>query len=86
MVHFSIRLNSVYDKYDVQSNIINSKSSGLEILFGIIRRSNYWEIDLKIYNCPKMIIISFFSIKHMFWACKRNVSLRTKTYDITSSY
>ena len=38
-----------------------------------------------------MIIISFFSMKHKFWACKRNVSRRhffyaPKTYAIIDSY
>ena len=34
----------------VQSNLVNLKSSGLEVLFCIISSSNYREVDIKIYN------------------------------------
>ena len=43
----------------MHSNLVNSKSSGLEILFRVISSSNYWDVDVKIDN-PKMIIFSFF--------------------------
>ena len=52
----------------IQSNLVNSRSWGLEILFQSIESSNDREIDIKIYNPPKMIIISFFPIKHLFCA------------------
>ena len=32
----------------IQSNLVNSKSSGLEVLFRIIGSSNYREVDIKI--------------------------------------
>ena len=47
----------MYDSYEVplliQLNLINSKSSGLEVLFGMISSSNYREVDIKIYNSQK---------------------------------
>ena len=33
----------------IHSNLVNSKSSGLEVLFLIISSSNYREVDIKIY-------------------------------------
>ena len=34
----------------LQSNLVNSKSSGLEDLFRMISSSNYREVDIKILN------------------------------------
>ena len=42
---------------DIQLNLINSKSSGLDVLFRIINSSNYREVDKK-YITP-VIIVSF---------------------------
>ena len=56
----------------VQSNLVNSKSSGLEVLFRSIENSKCREEDIKIYDPNKVI----FLIKHKFWARKRNVSMR----------
>ena len=36
-----------------QSNIVNSKSSGLEVLFRIISSSNYREVEIKQIFNPK---------------------------------
>ena len=74
----------------VQSNLVNSKSSELEVLFRIISSSKYYEVDIKMYN-PKLITLLFFSVKHKFWAHKRSVSRRRffyalKTYVIIDSY
>ena len=38
----------------------NSKSYGLEVLFLSIENSNYREVDIKIHNPPKKIIIHVF--------------------------
>ena len=46
---------------DIQSNLVNLKASGLEVLFRIISGMNYSEVDIKIHDRPKMIFISFFS-------------------------
>ena len=43
-----------------------SLTLGLGILFLSIESLNYREVDIRIYNPPKMIIISFFPIKHVF--------------------
>ena len=43
----------------VQSNLVNSKSSGLEVLFRIISSSSYREVDMNIYK-PKNDYFSFF--------------------------
>ena len=59
---------------DTLLNLVNLKSLRLEVLFRMINSSNYWKVDLK-YITSKNIIISF-SVKHKFWACKRNVSLK----------
>ena len=74
----------------IQSNLVNWKSSGLEVLFRIITSLNYKEVDKNMKN-PNMIFISFFPIKHKFWARKRNVSKRRsfyapKTYVIIDRY
>ena len=77
---------------NVQSNLINLKSLGLEVLFWIISSSNYREVDMKNIYPPELIMIQvLFSIKHMFWVCKRNVSMRrffyaSKTYAVRDSY
>ena len=70
----------------IQSNLIHSKSSGLEVLFRIISSSNYREEDIK-YITLKNDYHYYFSIKHKFWAHKRNISRRyffyaPKTYVI----
>ena len=76
----------------IQSILVNSKSSGLEVLFRIISSSKYRVVDMKIIITPKIIIIRFsLSIKHKFWVHKRNVSRRRffyapKTYIIIDSY
>ena len=48
----------------IQSNLVNSMTSELEVLFRIIRSSNYREVGIKIYDSapsPKnILIISFF--------------------------
>ena len=74
----------------VQLNLVNLKSSGLEVLFRIISSLNYREVDLKIYN-PQNDYYQVFSIKHKFQACKKNLSKRCffytpKTYVIVDSY
>ena len=57
--------------YSVESH--NLKSLGVEI--SKYRKLNYREVDIRIYNSPKMIII-FFPFENMFCVCKRNVSGR----------
>ena len=44
------KVQFIFSSYDIQLNLINSKSSGLEFLFRIISISNYRELDIKIYN------------------------------------
>ena len=44
----------------LQSNLVNSKSSGLEVLFRIISCSNYGEGDIKIYNLQNNYYHFFF--------------------------
>ena len=48
---------SVNALYNVQSNLVNSMSSGLDVLFRIISSSNYRAVDI---NSPKMFSINFF--------------------------
>ena len=48
----------------IQLNLVNSKSSGVEVLFRIISSSNYrdmWACRHKNVKLPEMIIISLFS-------------------------
>ena len=69
-----------------QLNLVNSKSSGLEVLFRIISNSNYRKvrtntkisffIKQKFWVRKRNVSKKIFSIKHKFWVCKRNVSLR----------
>ena len=52
---------------------------------------SYKDVGIKIYNPKNTIIVIFLSIKHKFWALKRNVSGRRffyapKTYFIIGSY
>ena len=63
-------------RYVVQFNLINSKSLGLEeILLRSIEILNYRLVDIELY--PKIDYTQFFlSIKHKFWARKRNVLMR----------
>ena len=64
----------------IQSNLVNS---GREHLFRIISSSNNMKIDIKyIYPPPKKKknIIRYFSIKHKYWARKRNASMRRIIY------
>ena len=35
---------------NIQSNLVNLKSSGLKVSFCIISSLNYWKIDIKTYN------------------------------------
>ena len=82
----------------IQLNLVNLKSSELEVSFLIISSSNYTEDQSRhkyIYiPYSKVIIISFFLsniIKHKFWVRKRNVSMRRFfypfiTYVIIDSY
>ena len=66
----------------VQSNPVNSKSLGLEVLFRFINSSNYNNY------------FQFFSVKHKFWARKRNISRRIRpteyfekpTFEFSSFY
>ena len=46
-------------KKHIQSNLVNWKSSGLEVLFQIISSLNYREVDIKLYN-PKNDYYQFF--------------------------
>ena len=42
-----------YKGISIQLNLVNSKSSSLEVLFHIISSLNYTEVDIKIYNPQK---------------------------------
>ena len=67
---------------DIQSTIVNSKSSGLGFLFRIISSSNYREVDIKICN-PQTIYYQFFPPNISFGrikGLKEAYLLRTKTY------
>ena len=46
---------------DLQSNLVNSKALGLEVLFRIISGMNNSEVDTKIHDRSKMILSVFFS-------------------------
>ena len=73
----------------IQSNLVNSKSSGLEVLFRIISSSNYREIDIKIYN-PQKLLLSFFFLfqAYVLGAYKKCLkeTYAPKTYVIIGSY
>ena len=56
--------------YWLQSNLLNVKSSGLEILFRMISSSSYREVDMKIYNPKNDYYYFFLSIKHKFGCVK----------------
>ena len=49
----------LFSIFKMQSNLVNSKSKGLEILFLIIESSNYREVDISIYN-PQNDYYQFF--------------------------
>ena len=57
----------------IESNLVNSKSSGLVVLFRIISSSNYREVNIEIYNRQNEYYQRFFFIKHMFWARKKGL-------------
>ena len=65
-------------KSKVQLKLVQSKSSGPEVLFQIISSSNYREVDIKIYN-PKKSLLSVFFLsketplpKHVIIDCYQN--------------
>ena len=60
---------------DIQWNLVNSKSLGLEILFRIISSSKNRDVGMK-YIAPKNDIYPFFPINMVFWVCikKKNDS------------
>ena len=69
----------VRPSFNLQSNLVNSKSYGLEILFRNIENLNYREVDIKIYNPPKGLLSALF-LSNMFCVHKRNVSVRRFFY------
>ena len=76
-------------QYEVQG--LEIRDQGLEILFWIISSLNYREVEIKNITSKNNYYDFFLSIKHMFWACERNVSERRffytpKTYVIMDSY
>ena len=55
-------------------DFVNPKSSGLDKLFLIlVTRSNYREVNIKIFNPQKMIIFSF-SLSNMCFVCVKETS------------
>ena len=71
--------------FETHSNLVNSKSSRLEVLFRIINSWNYREVDIK-YITKKMRLLS----GYVLWARKRNDSMKrffkaSKTYAIIDS-
>ena len=67
-------------KTQIQSNLVNSKSSELDVLFRIIRSSSYMEVDMYIYNPYKLLLsVFFFFIKHTFW-CVKEMSQRDVSF------
>ena len=68
----------------IQSNLVNSKSSGLEVLFRIISSSNYRAVDIK-YMTPKndnqIFILSNISFGHVKETSQGDISfLHPKCY------
>ena len=55
----------------IQSNLVDWKSLGLEFLFPIVSILNNREVDIKIYNPQNDYYQCFFSMKDMYWSCKR---------------
>ena len=53
------------------SNLVNSKSLGLEVLFQISSSSNYMEVYIKIYNPQNDIIIISFLLNIFFGWVKK---------------
>ena len=58
----------------VQSNLVNSKSSVLGVVFRIISCSNYGEADISLSDPKNMIIISFF-LSNIRFGLVQNVSM-----------
>ena len=52
-------------KTQIQSNLVNSKSSELDVLFRIIRSSSYMEVDMYIYNPYKLLLSLFFFLSNI---------------------
>ena len=50
MINFYKFLKVDANKVEATVNLVNLKSSGQDVLFRIIRSSNYREVDIKIYN------------------------------------
>ena len=48
-----LKLVAYVDFIDILSNLVNLKPLGLEVLFRTISRSNYREVDMKIYVLHK---------------------------------
>ena len=74
---------------DIQSNLVNSKSSGLEVLLQIISSSNYREVDIK-YITPKLIIITYdnFTLNSIFWPktfIKKKHALKYQLHNLCST-
>ena len=67
-------------KTQIQSNLVNSKSSELEVLFRIIRSSSCREVDMNIDNPHKLLLSVFFFYQTYVLVRKRNVSKRRFFY------
>ena len=63
----------------IESNLVNLKSSGLEILFENFRSLNYREVDIKVFN-HQNDYFQFFLCSHMICVRKRNISVRCFFY------
>ena len=58
-------------KKNIQSNLVNLKSWGLEVLFRSIENSNYREVDINKYNSQKDYY-PFFSLSNIcFWCVEK---------------
>ena len=68
-MQWSLNLDTVVI-IEIQSNLINSNSFGLQILIRCIESMNDREVDKIIYNHPKMIIIIFFLSSRCFVCIK----------------
>ena len=62
-----------------QSKLVNSKSSGLEILFRSIENSNYKEVEIRIYTLSKKSSIKLFFYYQTFVCVKGTFPYAHKT-------
>ena len=70
--------NFLLARSQLQSNLINLKSSGLEVLFRIIRSLNYREVDIKFCN-PQRCLLSVF-LSNIRFGCVKEMTKRDVSF------